>query len=145
MDTRPLDLGDLVRAAGGERWSGMPAGTRIGHLHLHVGDVERGAAFYHGALGLDKVVWSYPGALFLSAGGYHHHLGINAWAGPGAVPAQEDEARLLEWEIVLPSAAELESAAESLRASGHPVESEGADRLVRDPWGTRLRLRAAGG
>ena len=84
MDTRPLDLNSLVQAAGGEPWTGMPAGTVMGHVHLHVGDIERAAAFYHAALGLDKVVWSYPGALFLSAGGYHHHVGLNTWAGPGA-------------------------------------------------------------
>ncbi len=74
MATEPLDLQDLVTAAGGAPWTGMPAGTVIGHVHLYVGDIGAAAAFYHDGLGLDKVVWSYPGALFLSAGGYHHHL-----------------------------------------------------------------------
>jgi catechol 2,3-dioxygenase len=81
MSSDPLDLADLVRAAGGELWTGMPDGTVMGHVHLHVGDLEQAAAFYHGALGLDKMVWDYPGALFLAAGGYHHHLGLNTWAG----------------------------------------------------------------
>jgi catechol-2,3-dioxygenase len=54
----------------------------MGHVHLHVGSLDGAEAFYHRALGLDKTVWSYPGALFLSAGGYHHHLGTNVWS-PG--------------------------------------------------------------
>jgi catechol 2,3-dioxygenase len=138
MSTDPLDLDDLVRAAGGERWAGMPAGTIVGHVHLHVGDLEAAAAFYHQGLGLDKVVWSYPGALFLSAGGYHHHLGLNTWAA-GAAPAGDDDARLLEWEILVPSPGDAEAALASLASAGHPAE----DGIVRDPWGTALRVRHA--
>ena len=104
-------------------------------MHLHVGDLGEAAAFYHQGLGLDQVVWSYPGALFLSAGGYHHHLGLNTWAA-GAAPAGDDDARLLEWEIVVPSAEDAEAALESL--ADHVVE-EG---VVRDPWGTALRIRS---
>ena len=102
MATEPLDLADVVAAAKGEKWTGMPRGTRMGHVHLHVGDIERASAFYHAALGLDRMVWSYPGALFLAAGGYHHHLGLNTWAGANARSATDDDARLLEWRIVLP-------------------------------------------
>jgi len=138
MATEPLNLAGLVRAAAGERWSGMPPGTVIGHVHLHVGDLERASAFYHQALGLDRVVWSYPGALFLSAGGYHHHLGLNTWAA-GAAPAGPDDARLLEWEILLPSDADVADAVASLAGAGHAAE----DGHVRDPWGTAVRLRAA--
>ncbi|HEX7243525.1 MAG TPA: VOC family protein [Longimicrobiaceae bacterium] len=145
MDTRPLDLDGLVRAAGGEPWTGMPAGTVVGHVHLHVADTEEAAAFYHAALGLDRVVWSYPGALFLSAGGYHHHLGLNTWAGPGAAPAREGDARLLDWEVVLPGAADAEAAAGSLREAGHAVEEDGAGWRARDPWGTTLRVTVGGG
>jgi catechol 2,3-dioxygenase len=137
MATEPLDLADLVRAAAGEPWTGMPAGTVIGHVHLHVGDLETAADFYHEGLGLDKVVWSYPGALFLSAGGYHHHLGLNTWAA-GAQPAGENDARLLEWEVVVPTAADAEAALASLAAAGHATDGG----VVRDPWGTALRIRA---
>jgi NAD+-dependent protein deacetylase sirtuin 4 len=80
MATDPLDLPELARSAGAEPWTGAPAGTRLGHVHLHVGDIHRAAEFYHAALGFDRMVWSYPGALFLAAGGYHHHLGVNTWA-----------------------------------------------------------------
>ncbi|HEU0053438.1 MAG TPA: VOC family protein [Longimicrobium sp.] len=140
MATEPLDLPGLVRAAGGARWTGMPAGTTIGHVHLHVGDLERAAAFYHDGVGLDAVVWSYPGALFLSAGGYHHHLGLNTWAGPGAVPARDDDARLLEWEIVLPTSDDGERAAASLAAAGAEVGRAARGWTAADPWGTALRL-----
>ncbi|HEX2205879.1 MAG TPA: VOC family protein [Longimicrobium sp.] len=143
MDTRPLDLNDLVRAAGGRPWTGAPAGTTVGHVHLHVGGIEEARAFYHGALGLDAVVWSYPGALFLSAGGYHHHLGLNTWAGPGAEPAGPDDARLLEWELVVPTAADAEAAARSLEAAGHAVRREERGWLAADPWGTPLRVVGA--
>jgi catechol 2,3-dioxygenase len=138
MATEPLDLAELVRAAGGERWAGMPAGTVMGHVHLHVGDLERASDFYHQSLGLDRVVWSYPGALFLSAGGYHHHLGLNTWAA-GAAPAGPDDARLLEWEMALPAAADVADALASLAQAGYALE----DGVVRDPWGTALRIRAA--
>lgn len=140
MSSDPLDLPDLVRAAGGERWTGMPAGTAMGHLHLHVGNLEQAAAFYHDALGLDKMVWDYPGALFLAAGGYHHHLGLNTWAGPHAPRPTEADAQLLEWRIVLPSTEDVQRAAASLSAAGSPIVAEGNDCLATDPWGTRVRL-----
>jgi catechol 2,3-dioxygenase len=141
MATEPLDIAGVVRAGEGRRWDGMPAGTRIGHVHLHVGDLERAEAFYHRALGLDKVVWSYPGALFLSAGGYHHHLGLNTWAA-GAAPAGDGDARLLDWEIRVPSGDDAEAALGSLETAGYPVEWSGQAGVAADPWGTRLRIEA---
>ena len=139
MTTEHLNVGDLVRAGGGEPWSGMPRGTVSGHVHLYVGDLERASAFYHDALGFE-VVWNYPGALFLSAGGYHHHLGTNTWA-RHAKPASDDDARLLEWEIVLP-AEDVTAAAASVEKKGMAVEREGGAVAVLDPWGTRVRLIA---
>jgi catechol 2,3-dioxygenase len=142
MATEPLDVRGLVAAGGDAPWSGTPEGTVMGHVHLHVGDLDRASAFYHDALGLDRVVWSYPGALFLSAGGYHHHLGLNTWA-RGAPPAGPDDARLLEWELVLPSEEAVEAAAVSLEAGDHDLERSGPGNVVaRDPWGTAVRLRA---
>ena len=102
------------------------------------GRPRAGGGFYHLALGFDKVVWCYPGALFLSAGGYHHHLGTNTWSsGP---PASPGDARLLQWAILLPAAADIADAARSLRAAGHEaLESEEA-MVSTDPWGTSVRL-----
>src|SRR5689334_11333136 len=148
MMTVPLDVENLVAAAKaskeGTSWRGMPPGTVIGHVHLHVGDLERAAAFYHAGLGLDKTVWNYPGALFLSAGGYHHHLGTNTWAA-GAPPAGADDARLLEWEVVVPTVSDAADAAQSLTSASGAVRSEGTDWLAADPWGTVVRIRAEDG
>jgi catechol 2,3-dioxygenase len=140
MSTAPLDAESLLAAADGEPWAGMPSGTVMGHLHLHVGDLDTASHFYHNALGLDRTVWSYPGALFLSAGGYHHHLGLNTWAGRQAPPPSERDARLLEWRIVLPTHRELLEVVGRMSATGHEVVSANSDWIVTDPWGTRLRL-----
>jgi catechol 2,3-dioxygenase len=142
MAVDPLDLDGLVRAAEGQRWTGAPPGTRMGHIHLHVGDLEAAAAFYHAALGLDRVVVNLPGALFLSAGGYHHHLGTNTWAA-GAPPATERDARLLEWTIQVSAQPEVEAAARSLAASGYDLRRDSAAAVAADPWGTEVRLVAA--
>lgn len=139
MTTGHLDAEDLVRAAHGEKWTGMPPGTVLGHVHLYVDDIAEATAFYHDALGFDKVVWSYPGALFLSAGGYHHHLGTNTWAA-GAAKATDEDARLLEWEIVVPTAEDADRAAASVQASGYEAIREENEWRIADPWGTALRL-----
>jgi catechol 2,3-dioxygenase len=140
MTTDPLDIDRLIAAGGEQEWDGMPGGTRMGHVHLHVGSLEHAEAFYHRALGLDKTVWSYPGALFLSAGGYHHHLGINIWS-PGPAPTA-NEARLLEWELVVPTVDDFGAVARSLDAAGYSIERT-SDRVVAaDPWGTQVRIRA---
>jgi catechol 2,3-dioxygenase len=139
MATDPLDTEGVLAAGGGEPWTGMPRGTVMGHVHLHVGDIPTASRFYHDALGLDRMVSSYPGALFLSAGGYHHHLGVNTWAG-GAAPASERDARLLEWRILLPTADEAREVAERLLAAGHSVSRDPEGWLAADPWGTPLRV-----
>jgi catechol 2,3-dioxygenase len=138
MGTDPLNLHDLMPAAGDGKWAGMPAGTRVGHVHLYVGDLAEGEAFFHNGLGLDKILLAFPGALFLSAGGYHHHLGTNTWAA-SAPRTQPHDAQLLEWTVILPSSS-VEEAARSIEAAGYPVERDGNDVLAADPWGTRVRI-----
>jgi len=138
MTTEPLDIASVIRSGRGEPWRGAPAGTTIGHMHLHVGDLDRASAFYHSALGLDRMVWSYPGALFMSAGGYHHHLGTNTWS-PGP-SANDSQARLLEWELVVPAASDASVAARNLRAAGFDANETDSGWTVDDPWGTRLRI-----
>jgi catechol 2,3-dioxygenase len=140
MATDPVDVAGLIAAAGDSTWSGMPQGTHMGHLHLHVGDLERATAFYSEALGMDRTVWEYPGALFMSAGGYHHHLGNNLWAGAGATPASANDAQLLEWAMKFPAGGSLGATVESLNRWGHTTERQEETMLVRDPWGQALRL-----
>ena len=141
MAADPLDTEGVIAAAKGEPWTGAPPGTTIGHVHLYVRDLDQAAQFYHEGVGLDKIVWSYPGALFMSAGGYHHHLGTNTWAAD-APPASDDEARLLDWELVVPTAADADAAAKSITDAGHPVERSQQGNVARDPWGTALRVVA---
>ena len=139
MTTDPLDISSVLAAGGGETWDGAPAPTTMGHVHLHVGSLEEAEAFYHRALGLDKTVWSYPGALFLSAGGYHHHLGANVWS-PGPAPSA-DQAQLLEWELLVPSEEDVVAAARSVRAAGYAAENAADGVTAVDPWGTRVHVR----
>lgn len=142
MAVDPLDVAGLIAAADPVAWERAPARTTIGHIHLHVGDLNRAEAFYHSALGFDKTLWSFPGALFLAAGGYHHHLGTNTWSvGPAAT---EDQARLLEWELVVPDVDAAAAAAASLgRAGYNAADDSGMGWAVNDPWGTRLRIGPA--
>ena len=138
MVTEPLDIGAVIAAGDGKDWDGAPAGTIIGHVHLHVGDLTDAGRFYHEALGFDTTVWSYPGALFMSAGGYHHHLGTNVWS-PGPSP-RADEAQLLEWELLVPTREDAEDAARRLTAAAYAVTRDDSGCRVADPWGTRLHV-----
>lgn len=138
MSSDPLDLTSVIAAAGHTPWDGLPADTTMGHLHLHVGNLDEAERFYHAALGLDKVVWSYSGALFLSAGGYHHHLAVNTWS-PGP-SARDDDARLLEWQLWVPTDDDVETVATRVEGAGYQVDGTVGNRTLTDPWGTRLRL-----
>ena len=148
MATDPLDLRGLERAAGAATWTGMPPGTVIGHVHLHVGDLAVASDFFGEALGLDATVWDYPGALFFAASGYHHHLGTNT--GPGVTRNRQPKRMRSCWSgrsnSRMPTA--LAPLADSLARAGCPVErlgQAGAEPalLTRDPWGTRLRVWVA--
>jgi catechol 2,3-dioxygenase len=146
MATDPLDSAGLVRESGTDPWTGLPRGTAMGHVHLHVGDLAAASAFFSEALGFDRTVWHYPGALFLAASGYHHHLGTNTWAGSGATPPTAEDAQLLEWTIDLLDQADLDAAAQSLERAGRPADWDGSGHrrtlVTHDPWSTRVRLRS---
>ena len=146
MATDPLDLSGLVGAADTAAWGGLPAGTVMGHVHLHVGDLALASAFFSEAVGFDRTLWHYPGALFLAADGYHHHLGTNTWAGSDATPPTEEDAQLLAWTIALPGPAAPRPSSENLVHARQPIDRAGAAggllRVTRDPWGTRIRLDA---
>jgi catechol 2,3-dioxygenase len=119
----------------------MPEGTILGHVHLQVADLAPAEAFWVDALGLDVTARGYPGALFTSAGGYHHHVGLNTWAGVGA-PAPPSGARgLVRFDLVLPDADAVEAAGERLAGVG-PVERTDDGVLATDPSGNTVLVRA---
>jgi catechol 2,3-dioxygenase len=104
-----------------------------------VSDLKAAERFYHEGLGLDKVLLDFPGALFMSAGGYHHHLGTNTWAA-GAPRAEAGDARMLEWSVRLPSAADVEATARALEGAGARISRSDGDVIAADPWGTIVRV-----
>jgi catechol 2,3-dioxygenase len=145
MATLPLDAVDLVSVAGGnggEPFAGLPGDTTMGHVHLHVADVADTEAFYRDVLGFDVVASLGDQATFMSAGGYHHHVGANTWAGQGATPPPPGSAALRHATILLPDAAERDRVVDRVAAAGGEVgEVDGAP-LVRDPSGNALALVA---
>ncbi|HEX2409987.1 MAG TPA: VOC family protein [Solirubrobacteraceae bacterium] len=106
MGTVALDLHDVLREMPQDEDRGMPDGTIMGHVHLHVADLGEAEAFYADRLGLDVTVRGYPGALFLSHGGYHHHVGLNTWQGAGGPPPPPGSRGLIDYEVTLPGASE---------------------------------------
>jgi catechol 2,3-dioxygenase len=131
MTTIPLDTDSLLAEAGdgdGE-FEGLPDGTVVGHVHLCVRDVDETIAFYRDRLGMGLTAHRGDRAAFLSAGGYHHHLGGNTWETRGAPPAPEGTARLLRFTIVVPDDEELARVAERIGGTE-----------VRDPSGNLLTL-----
>ena len=100
MASDPLDLQSIQDEPGAEApWTGLDAGTVIGHVHLHVPHIEQAEAFYCDRIGFTPTLRGYPGALFVAAGRYHHHLGLNTWAGVGAPPPPENAAGLRSFTI----------------------------------------------
>jgi catechol 2,3-dioxygenase len=119
-----------------------PRGTKIGHVHLHVADLDAAVDFYHGVLGFD-VMGRMDSAAFLSAGGYHHHIGLNTWAGEGAPPPPPAATGLQLFTVVLPDRRELERVEQALRAGGISAESCPEGIRVLDPSRNTVLLRGA--
>ena len=147
MTTDPLDVDDLLRESENDPapWSGVHPNTDIGHVHLHVADLQKAEAFYRGVLGFDVMQRSYPGALFISAGGYHHHIGLNIWAGKGAPPPPPDAVGLLSFSIRVPDETTLKILQERLHAAGLPFAEKGSSMngpviLTRDQDGNGVEL-----
>lgn len=144
MATEPLDVSDLMAeiAEDPSPWSGLPPETVIGHVHLHVADLEKAEAFYHGMLGFDLIARLGAAAGFVSAGGYHHHIGYNTWLGEGAPLPSPDAAGLRYFVIRLPSSEELEKVVEWVRSAGLQMQDHEYGVLVRDPSQNGMILSA---
>jgi catechol 2,3-dioxygenase len=139
----PLDVDDLLAAAGGGHPNAEAApGLAMGHLHLHVGDVDRGLGFYRDVVGFDEQV-RLPTAAFLSAGGYHHHLAFNVWRGEGVPAEPVDTIGLRHWSIVLPRGEGLPELRDRAGQAGVAVDERDGALVLRDPWGIELHVRGA--
>ncbi|THF78807.1 VOC family protein [Cohnella fermenti] len=142
MGTDPVDVESLLQLAGNERWEGLPAGTTMGHIHLHVSELPATRRFYCELLGFDLMAMYGDAAMFVSAGGYHHHIGLNTWAGVGAKLAPEGAVGLKDYEIVVPDIAAFSEIEARLQAAQYPCEHEGAELRVKDPTGIAIRITA---
>jgi catechol 2,3-dioxygenase len=142
MATEPLDLNGLL----GElddlngSWHGLPHGTRIGHVHLHVADLELGINFYRDILGLDLMMRYRPSAAFLSAGGYHHHVGINTWNGQGAPQPPEDSVGLRYFTLQLPEKESLAGLRAHLIQRDVPYKTDSEGIWVSDPSSNKVLI-----
>jgi len=145
MATLPLDLRSLAGELPADQASQdlVPAGTRIGHVHLRVSELDDVEAFYAGVLGFEVMVRAYPGALFVSAGGYHHHIGLNTWHSAGSGPPPAGSVGVRSFEVELPDEAALETVLTRVSSAGSPIETDRARtaHLVRDPSGNAVALR----
>ena len=142
MVTVPLDLDDLMRELADfpGAWEGLDPGTDVGHVHLRVTDLERAETFYSGLMGLTVTQRSLPGALFMSAGGYHHHVGANVWHSEHGTRPPSDALGLISYSIVVPDAGVLTSLEARLRDASVPLNSDDDGVRAADPDGNFLEL-----
>ncbi|MFZ4454100.1 VOC family protein [Salibacterium aidingense] len=138
--TVPLDADSVLREAEGKEWNGMPSGTVIGHIHLQVGDLEKSRTYYVNGLGFEPTVYMGSHALFVAAGGYHHHIGLNIWAGKDAPPPPEHAAGLKEYTVLLPDVQTLANVRHRLEQEGISYQQEKASIVSRDPSGNQVQL-----
>ncbi|MEP7285303.1 MAG: VOC family protein [Chloroflexota bacterium] len=141
MATDPLDLRGVLTEStrNPSPWTGLAAGTRIGHIHLQVGDIPLAAEFYHRVMGFD-VVTAMSSALFISAGGYHHHIGLNTWSSLRAPQPPEGSAGLRFFTITLPNSDARQQVLTRLEDAHIPFETHGENVIVRDPWNNAIWL-----
>lgn len=126
-----------------DQWQGLPAGTTMGHIHLRVGDIPKARDFYVQTLGFDWIVDYGSQASFTSAGGYHHHIGMNTWESAGAPPRPANTAGLNYFTITLPDTAALETTVTNLREQKVAVEERDKGYFLKDPFQNGILLAAA--
>jgi catechol 2,3-dioxygenase len=140
MGADPLDLDALFAAGTGRTTTGLAAETVIGHVHLHVSRLDEAERFYVGVLGFELMQRYGPSALFVAAGGYHHHIGLNTWAGVGAPPPPPGAIGLRHFVVKMPSEAARDAVAARLQSASVPFDVTPDGLLVRDPAGNAMLL-----
>ncbi len=139
MVTDPLDYNGIVAETGGEKWDGIPKETIIGHIHLHVGDLDEAKRFYCDGLGFDLVMKMANSALFISSVGYHHHIGLNIWNGRNAEPLPDNSVGMKYFTIIFPDVDTRKNTINNLRDLDYDV-IEDNDIFVRDPSNNLIKL-----
>ena len=142
MDTLALDMYALLEDGLDAEFTGMLEGTKMGHVHLKVNDLMQTEDFYRDVVGFD-VTTGIPSARFLSAGGYHHHIGMNTWQSKGAKPRPKDALGLIAYQVILPDKAALDAHLEALSESGIQVDQTGEFPQLTDPSGNVLQFAVA--
>ncbi len=143
MNTLPLDLQSLIGELNGQsrQWHGLHDGTQMGHIHLHIRNVAEAEQFYCDILGFDRIMRYGPSAAFVSAGGYHHHIGLNTWAGVGAAPPPAGSAGLRYYEIILPSQTALDAVVHRLQQNDVATTEQDGRITLQDPSKNNVRLK----
>jgi catechol 2,3-dioxygenase len=146
MVSDPLDLEGIVGELEGqpEEWAGLHKDTVMGHMHLRVADIPTAEAFYQQVVGFDVMQHFSHSASFISAGGYHHHIGMNVWESRGASPAPAGSAGLNWYEVVVPTEAEANKVADRVRKADVTIEEHERGLLLRDPSHNGLMLAVEG-
>lgn len=140
MSTEPLDVRGLLAEGRGKQWTGLPANTLMGHIHLHVSELHKTKEFYCDGLGFDVVTKYGNQALFISTGGYHHHIGLNTWNGVGAPKPSEKSVGLKWFTLVFPNEEARNKIVDQLQRIGATVEIENDSYFTEDPSGNRIKL-----
>ncbi|MFS0916489.1 VOC family protein [Brevibacillus sp. 179-C 1.1 NHS] len=140
MATDPLNFADLLSSEPQTSWDGLPVGTIMGHIHLHVSKLNEAEHFYTKGLGFEVVNRYGAQALFISTGKYHHHIGLNTWAGIGAPPAHPNSPGLESFVLVLPNVEARNRVMAQLREIGASVQEESGHFVTVDPSGNRIKL-----
>lgn len=140
MITDPLDYEDILDETGDRVWDGIPKKTKIGHIHLHVDNLEKAEEFYVQGLGFDVIQKMGKSALFLSTGGYHHHIGLNTWNGVGADSQPENAAGMGYFVIKFPDQRTISETLDNLKKMGYKVIEKENDIFIEDPAGNSIKL-----
>ncbi|MBG9544359.1 glyoxalase [Cytobacillus firmus] len=140
MTVDPLDFPDLISIGQQQSWKGLPAGTVMGHIHLHVAELANTEKFYTEGLGFEAVCRYGTQALFISSGKYHHHIGLNTWNGVGAPQPSENSVGLQSFKLIFENEAAINQAVENLKKLGVAAAVENNKVITEDPSGNRIIL-----
>lgn len=141
MTSDPLDYDGLMELAGDNKWDKAPLKTIIGHIHLHVGDLDIAKKFYREGLGFDLIMEAGTSAIFLSSGGYHHHIGLNVWNGRDAEPQGDNEVGMKYYSLVFANEESRENTIINLVNLGYEIIKEGKDIFTKDPSKNMIKLK----